>query len=342
MKVDTRKLTILLLVIGLYLAILTQWNNDGNILFAADPITNTSTFSLQGTIFPLTVINPITDEYILSGTWDIDVNEGRVTNFKADMAVELYNGSSPHSHQFLNFRQPTNEPFLLSADKSGNIKGTMDLGLNNTIVHRNVNTNITIDRGVVISFTPDIIDLGIKPTIYGFTESRPDDLSARRVNQDDKVKAARAVIDAFNTGNVSNVTNFISEQYFNHESQIDPVRGKLRGPTEFIDTIKNNRIAFPDLRHSEETIITQEDMVVSVINVTGTNTGNFFILPPTGNKISYDAAHIYRIGDDGKIVEHKAIRDDLTFLAQLGIIEPSSPEFAPFFEILTGTGNRTG
>jgi hypothetical protein len=40
-------------------------------------------------------------------------------------------------------------------------------------------------------------------------------------------------------------------------------------------------------------------------------------------------------------MEHKAIRDDLTFLAQLGIIQPSSPEFAPFFEILTGTGNKT-
>jgi hypothetical protein len=40
---------------------------------------------------------------------------------------------------------------------------------------------------------------------------------------------------------------------------------------------------------------------------------------------------IYRIGEDGKIVEHKAIRDDLTFLAQLGMIEPSSPEFTPFF-----------
>jgi SnoaL-like polyketide cyclase len=77
-------------------------------------------------------------------------------------------------------------------------------------------------------------------------------------------------------------------------------------------------------------------MVVSV------NTGNFFILPPTGNKISYEAVHLYRVGEDGKIVDHKAIRDDLTFLAQLGVIEPSSPQYAPFFQALTGIGNRTG
>jgi steroid delta-isomerase-like uncharacterized protein len=166
-------------------------------------------------------------------------------------------------------------------------------------------------------------------------------MSGQSAKEIENINTAREVINAFNTGNVTNVSSFISEQYFNHESQIDPVRGQLRGPTEFIDTIKNNRIAFPDLRHNEEQIIAQDDIVVSVINVTGTHTGNFFILPPTGNAISYDAAHVYRIGEDGKIVEHKAIRDDLTFLAQMGIIGPTSPEFAPFFEILTGTGNRT-
>ena len=166
-------------------------------------------------------------------------------------------------------------------------------------------------------------------------------MSGQSAKEIENINTAREVINAFNTGNVTNVSSFISEQYFNHESQIDPVRGQLRGPTEFIDTIKNNRIAFPDLRHNEIQIIAQDDIVVSVINVTGTHTGNFFLLPTTGNEISYDAAHVYKIGQDGRIVEHKAIRDDLTFLAQLGIIGPTSPEFAPFFEILTGTGNRT-
>ena len=160
--------------------------------------------------------------------------------------------------------------------------------------------------------------------------------------EENNTKLARQVIEAFSTGDVSNVSQFISPQYFNHESQVDPVRSKLRGPEEFIDTVKNNRIAFPDLRHEEQAIITQGDMVVSIINVTGTNTGNFFILPPTGNKISYEAVHIYRIGEDGKIVEHKAIRDDLTFLAQLGVVGPTSPEYQPFFQILTGITNSSG
>ena len=98
------------------------------------------------------------------------------------------------------------------------------------------------------------------------------------------------------------------------------------------------------IRHEEQETIAQGNTVISVLNVTETNTGNFFILPPTGNNISYEAVHTYRIGEDGKIIEHKAIRDDLTFLAQLGVVRPSSAEFEPFFQALTGTRttNSTG
>src|ERR687890_240303 len=162
-----------------------------------------------------------------------------------------------------------------------------------------------------------------------------------QASEENNIKLARQVIEAFNTGDQRNVSQFISPEYFNHESQVDPVRGQLRGPEEFIDTIKNNRIAFPDLHHEEQTIITQGDIVVSIINVTGTNTGNFFILQPTENKISYEAVHIYRIGEDAKIVEHKAIRDDLRFLAQLGVVGPLSPEYQPFFQVLTGVTNSS-
>jgi steroid delta-isomerase-like uncharacterized protein len=175
--------------------------------------------------------------------------------------------------------------------------------------------------------------------IFDFTEVLAQSAEENNIN------AVRRVTDAFNTGNVSNVSEFISPQYFNHESQVDPVRGQLRGPEEFIDTVENLRIAFPNLRHEEQQIIAQGDKVVTILNVTGTNTGNFFILPPTGKNISYEAVHIYRMGADGKIAEHKAIRDDLTFLAQLGVVKPSSAEYEPFFQALTGTTittNSTG
>ena len=124
--------------------------------------------------------------------------------------------------------------------------------------------------------------------------------------------------DAINTGDVSRAHEFISEQYFNHESQIDPVRSKLRGPEEFIDTVRNLRNAFDNLHHEVQETIAAGDKVAQIVTVTGKHTGNFFVIPPTGNNISYQAVHVYRIGEDGKVVEHRPIRDDLTFMNQLG------------------------
>jgi nogalonic acid methyl ester cyclase / aklanonic acid methyl ester cyclase len=208
---------------------------------------------------------------------------------------------------------------------------------------------------MVSSFGLLLFFVAILPTMYVTHNASGQSVEAVEEN---KIKLARQVIEAFNTGDVSNVSQFISPDYINHESRSFAVienssnipdqfrdiikhRTSLKGPEEFIDTIKNLRHAFPDIRHKEQATIAQGDMVVSIINVTGTNTGNFFILPPTGNKVNYEEVHIYRIGEDGKIIEHKAIRDDLTFLAQLGVVGPLSPEYQPVFQALTGVTNSS-
>ena len=148
------------------------------------------------------------------------------------------------------------------------------------------------------------------------------------------IRTVRRVIEAFNTGNITDVHEIISSDYINRESQRakDSYRSQLRGPEEFIDTIKNLRGAFPDLHYKEQEIISQDNKVVLIANVTGTHTGNFFFVPPTGNKISYEAVHIHTMDSDGKILEHRAIRDDLKFMLQLGLIKAGSPEHERFFK----------
>jgi hypothetical protein len=166
MKQNIKRLTGLLVVqLGMVFALVV----NTNLASAQDQVT-TPTFADKGSILPLTVINPKTGEYILAGTWNLDVNRGKVTNFITAMQVELYDGSNPHSHQFMNFKQAGNEAFELDANNNGEIRGTIDLGLNNNIVHRNVCTNITIDRGVLMSVTPNVVDEGLQPTIYGIMD----------------------------------------------------------------------------------------------------------------------------------------------------------------------------
>ncbi len=115
-----------------------------------------------------------------------------------------------------------------------------------------------------------------------------------------------------------------------------PVRPNLRGPEEFIDTVKNLRSAFADLYYEEQGTIASGDKVISILNVTGKHVGNFFVIPPTGKDISYRVVHIPRIGNDGKIVEHKTIRDDLTFMMQLGLVGPSSTQYEQLFQAWKG------
>jgi hypothetical protein len=64
----------------------------------------------------------------------------------------------------------------------------------------------------------------------------------------ENIKTVRCAIEAFNTGDTTNLHHFISPDYINKESQShkDSYRSKLKGPEEFIDTIKNLRSAFPD------------------------------------------------------------------------------------------------
>jgi predicted ester cyclase len=154
---------------------------------------------------------------------------------------------------------------------------------------------------------------------------------ARLNTTEDNIRIVREVFNTFNTGDITRINKFISPQYFNHESQIDPVRSKLRGPEEFIDTVRNLQSAFADLHYEEQETIADGDKVVSIVNVAGKQTGNFFTIPPTGNRISYRAVHIHRIVD-GRIVEHEAIRDDLSLMVQLGVVGPKSDQYESLFQ----------
>jgi predicted ester cyclase len=164
-------------------------------------------------------------------------------------------------------------------------------------------------------------------------------MSTPQQTEEKNINIVRRSIEALNTGDTSKVSEFIHPNYFNHESQASPERAKLRGPDEFVDTVKKLRAAFSHLHYAEQESIASNDMVVLIMMVTGKHTGDFFGIPPKGNLFSYRAAHISRIADD-KIVEHKAIRDDLRFMMQIGVIGAASPEYEPIINAWKGMMNK--
>ena len=153
------------------------------------------------------------------------------------------------------------------------------------------------------------------------------------LSEQKNISLVRRAIETLNTGDLSRISEFISPNYFNHESQRDPARSKMRGPKEFMDTVKNIRKAITNLHYEEVETLTSNNKVISIVTVTGKHTGSFFdFIPATGNDISYKAVHIHTIGEDGKIVEHRAIRDDLALMYQLGVVRASSAQYEDFLE----------
>jgi len=76
----------------------------------------------------------------------------------------------------------------------------------------------------------------------------------------------------------------------------------------------------PDWYETIEEIIAEVDKVWVRTTYTGTNVGEFFVLAPTGKKITTYAVDIYRIVND-KIVEWWILSDRSLLLKQLGLIE---------------------
>ena len=150
-------------------------------------------------------------------------------------------------------------------------------------------------------------------------------------NRNHSISAVKQAIKSLNTGDTTEVSEFISSRYFNHESQMDPARSKIRGPQEFIDTVVKLRNAISDLHYEIIEIISSNEKVLAIVSVTGKHTGSFFdFIPPSGNRISFQAVHIFTIGDDSKIIEHRAIRDDLALMYQLGVVKSTEPQYDEF------------
>ncbi len=76
---------------------------------------------------------------------------------------------------------------------------------------------------------------------------------------------------------------------------------------------------FPDIKHTIEDLIAEEDRVVYRTTIQGTHTGEFLGIPPTGKAAKMNDFTLLRIAD-GKIVEWWYESNLLELMKQLGLI----------------------
>jgi steroid delta-isomerase-like uncharacterized protein len=77
---------------------------------------------------------------------------------------------------------------------------------------------------------------------------------------------------------------------------------------------------FPDYQTTIEDMVAEGNKVAVRIRMTGTHTGTFMGIPPTGKQITFTGIYIVRIAN-GKIVEHWGEEDGVSLLQQLGVLK---------------------
>ncbi len=122
----------------------------------------------------------------------------------------------------------------------------------------------------------------------------------------------RRWIESYNKHNLDSLDEFLAPDYIDHIHHGGP-----EGVKQVFNMAFN---AFPDWHESIEEMIAEGDTVWARLTYTGTHTGEFLGLAPTGKKITSMAVAIYRLVN-GKLVEGWFVTDGLDLFKQIGAIE---------------------
>ena len=123
--------------------------------------------------------------------------------------------------------------------------------------------------------------------------------------------------EVWNQGKLDVLDEILSPEYINHNPGFENPKPGPEGLRPIVSAIRNG---FPDLKYIIEKLIVTDDYVAVYVTMTGTHTGVFFGIEPTGKKIEVHQMQFERIVD-GKMIEHWRVTDDLSMMRQLDQIK---------------------
>jgi predicted ester cyclase len=138
--------------------------------------------------------------------------------------------------------------------------------------------------------------------------------------EQNKHSVQRAFDGLFTRGELVLADELVSAVFLNHEAP----PGAPRGPAGLRQLVTMLRTAFPDIHYEVQELLAEDDTVAARTILRGTHQGIFMGIPATRRPVVQEQIHILRFAN-GKIVEHRAVRDDLGMLQQLGVI-PTHPQ----------------
>ncbi|MFW9806822.1 MAG: ester cyclase [Candidatus Thorarchaeota archaeon] len=121
------------------------------------------------------------------------------------------------------------------------------------------------------------------------------------------------LMDAVNNQDLAALDNLIVAEYVNQQMRIGNI-------DEFKAVLREQYRGFPDIHRTIEDIVAEGDKVWLRVKITGTHTGEYRGVAPTGRRIVMPAVPVYRIVN-GKVTEGWSIWNPLDLFKQLDVIE---------------------
>lgn len=142
----------------------------------------------------------------------------------------------------------------------------------------------------------------------------------RKVRCDVDTEANRQLVKRFydevwSRGNVRFAEEVFADDYLRHDPR--PTQAPS-GPTGQAVIAERFRRAFPDLEWQVNMLIAERDLVAARWTASGTQSGAWGEVAPTGRQATFSGVNIFRFGENGKVVELWNHRDDLGLIEQLG------------------------
>lgn len=136
----------------------------------------------------------------------------------------------------------------------------------------------------------------------------------------DHAATARKLYDFLNAGDIDGFGDLLADDFVEHEETpgLAPTKAGVK------DFFRMQRAAFPDMLMNVQDVIASGDKVVVRARHTGTQSGEFMGLPPTGKGVDVQLIDIFRLGGDGLVHEHWGVYDALAMMQQLGVV-PAGP-----------------
>ena len=126
----------------------------------------------------------------------------------------------------------------------------------------------------------------------------------------------RYFAELWNQGRVELIPELLGENYVNHSPGTPDMPCDRSGVAGIVRAM---RAAFPDLHYHIEDVVSDERAVAVRLTVTGTHTGDFFGVAPSGKSFRVTQLNLEHIAD-GKIVAHHRSTDELALLRQIGAL----------------------